>query len=112
MTYVGYAKCCSIFSLSGIVFLVIVGSLLQTQPIYIKGPTDTEGAARGCYQGAMLYVATFLLSLGYWIFDSLRAKAPQSSSNSINARLSSYSGGGGSSNSFGGKYGAVVSDSF
>mmetsp|Transcript_14582 Transcript_14582/g.32154 ORF Transcript_14582/g.32154 Transcript_14582/m.32154 type:complete len:104 (+) Transcript_14582:119-430(+) len=103
MSYIACAKCCSLFSLSGIVFLVIIGSLLQSQPLYIKGPEDSSAAAKGCYEGAMLYLATFLLSVGYWMFDSLKAKSPP---------LSPLMNRAPPSNSYGGKYGAVVNDSF
>jgi hypothetical protein len=45
------AKCCTVFSVAGFFFLLIIGSLLQKQPLYIKGPTDSAAAAQGCYQG-------------------------------------------------------------
>jgi hypothetical protein len=69
------AKCCSIFSFTGLVFLLIIGSLLQNQPLYIKGPTDSVAAAQSCYQGALIYLGTFVASVAYWIFDSLKKKA-------------------------------------
>lgn len=47
------AKCCSIFSVAGLIFLLIIGSLLQKQPLYIKGPTDSAAAAQSCYQGGI-----------------------------------------------------------
>ena len=62
------AKCCSIFSVTGFIFLIIIGLLLQKQPLYIKGPKDPAAAAMGCYEGGMMngyylsvFVATFLL---------------------------------------------------
>jgi hypothetical protein len=61
-----FAKCCSIFSFTGIIFLTIIGWLLQTQPMYIKGPEDPETAAAGCYGGAGIYFATMVGSLMYW----------------------------------------------
>lgn len=97
------AKCCTIFSFTGIVFLIIIGSLLQTQPLYIKGPSDSAKAATGCYQGAMIYAATFLISLGYWTFSSMRSKA----TNMIDGRGGGRRVGSGST---GGKYGAVVTN--
>ncbi|KAJ1404708.1 hypothetical protein B484DRAFT_437083, partial [Ochromonadaceae sp. CCMP2298] len=75
----------------------------KSQPLYIKGPEDSSAAAKGCYEGAMLYLATFLLSVGYWMFDSLKAKSPP---------LSPLMNRAPPSNSYGGKYGAVVNDSF
>ena len=47
------AKCCTLFSISGIIFLVIIGALIQSQPLYIKGLTDHEKAATGCFEGGL-----------------------------------------------------------
>jgi hypothetical protein len=56
-------------------FLLIIGSLLQSQPLYIKGPKDSAAAAQGCYQGALIYLGTLAISVAYWIFDYLKNKA-------------------------------------
>lgn len=50
-------KCCSFFSLTGIVFLVFVGLLLDGQPLYIKGieQEDASDIAQSCYWGAFIY---------------------------------------------------------
>lgn len=61
-----FAKCCSIFSVTGIVFLTVIGFLFQSQPMYIKGPEDAEKAAQGCYGGAGIYAVTMVLSIIYW----------------------------------------------
>ena len=47
------AKCCSIFSVTGFFFLIVIGILLQKQPLYMKGPENPEEAAKGCYEGGM-----------------------------------------------------------
>jgi len=39
--------------------------MLQSQPLYIKGPEDPETAAQGCYGGAGIYALTMVLSLLY-----------------------------------------------
>lgn len=49
------AKCCQIFSVSGLVFLTLIGILLQTQPIYIKDVEDPTDAASQCFQAAGIY---------------------------------------------------------
>ncbi len=69
MSALSCAKCCSVLSLSGIVFLSIIGSLLQNQPLYIKGIEDPEAAASGCFSGAGLYFGTMVISLGYWYYS-------------------------------------------
>ena len=47
------AKCCTIFSVTGFFFLIIIGVLLQKQPLYLKGPKDPAAAAMGCYEGGI-----------------------------------------------------------
>jgi hypothetical protein len=52
--------------------LIIMGILLQKQPLYIKGPTDPNAAAQGCYQGGTAFYIRFniiiisLLSYHYY----------------------------------------------
>ena len=75
-----FAKCCSVFSFTGIVFLTIIGGLLQSQPLYIKGPEDPEAAAQGCYGGAGIYVLTLVMSIGYIWKESEALAAPASPS--------------------------------
>ena len=48
------AKCCTIFSLTGIIFLLVIGLLIQRQPLYIKGINKPAEAAQGCYEGGNL----------------------------------------------------------
>lgn len=43
------SQCCTIFSFSGLIFLLIIADLLQKEGFYIRGPTDTEAAAQACY---------------------------------------------------------------
>ena len=49
-----------------------MGILLQKQPLYIRGPTNPIAAANGCYQGAAIYIATFVISFAYWTFDDMK----------------------------------------
>jgi len=72
-TLLDCAKCCSIFSLTGLFFLLIIGSLLHTQPLYIKGPKHAAEASTACYNGALIYLATFGVSILYWLFNGLGA---------------------------------------
>ena len=59
------APCCGIFSLVGIVFLISIGIMLEVQPIYVKGAKDPAADAMACYEGAAIYAARFILSVGY-----------------------------------------------
>ena len=45
------SQCCCVFSASGICFLVFVGILLQTEPLYIKDVDNPSSAAQQCYIG-------------------------------------------------------------
>ena len=80
-----------------------MGILLQKQPLYIKGPHDPNAAAQGCYQGAAIYIATFVVSFAYWTFDDMkngrgmlcRKRSPRPANSSLDQAK------------YGGKYGAV-----
>ena len=48
------AKCCSIFSALGFIFLIILGSLFQKQPLYLKSTASASAAASGCFYGGLL----------------------------------------------------------
>jgi len=93
------AKCCTVFSITGIVFLVLIGILLEYQPLYVKGIVEPSKSAQSCYQGAVIYAGTLLLSLGYWSFDESRKRlARQAERNKPkNQKIK-----------FGSKYGAVA----
>ena len=57
------AQCCSILSFTGIVFLTIMGYLLQVQPLYIKGIEDNIAAAKGCYEGGEIMMMMMMMSM-------------------------------------------------
>ena len=40
--------------------------MLQKQPIYMKGIENSEAAASGCYEGALIYFFIWLASVLYW----------------------------------------------
>lgn len=85
---VGCAKCCSLLSASGVVFLSLIGHLLRTQPKYIVGIDDSDEAANQCFGAVWIYVSCIVLCIAVLIYDKLRGKdAP--------IRSSSMSGGGG-----------------
>jgi hypothetical protein len=60
---------------------------------------------------ALLYLVTLLLSVGYWMFDSL-SKKPTPAAPRFGAGATNGSSGNLETTRFGGKYGAVVSDTF
>lgn len=73
----------------------------------MKDIEDPAAAAVACYEGAVIYAVTFILSIGYWmIYDMGQGKGFFSS------RGNSSSGGGNSRSNekkkFGSKYGAVA----
>mmetsp|Transcript_23929 Transcript_23929/g.47631 ORF Transcript_23929/g.47631 Transcript_23929/m.47631 type:complete len:106 (-) Transcript_23929:43-360(-) len=66
--------CCAIFSLAGVVFLGIMGLVLDSSPIYVKGVPDPEASRDTCYKGAGLYGATFLISVALLIKEKVKRK--------------------------------------
>ena len=49
------------------IFLLIIGILLDTEPLYVKGPHDPVLASAGCYSAAGIYAGTLGASVIYWI---------------------------------------------
>jgi len=90
MGVLGYAKFCSVFAVFGFTFLIIVGVMLQKQPLYIRGPEDKEAAASSCYSAAAIYFAVWVASLGYWSYDSY--KSAREDGGSMGADSKSYGG--------------------
>ena len=48
----------------------MVGSLLDSQPLYMSGVDDTEKAAGSCYGAAGIYATFLAVSLAYWYYDN------------------------------------------
>mmetsp|Transcript_12071 Transcript_12071/g.18238 ORF Transcript_12071/g.18238 Transcript_12071/m.18238 type:complete len:98 (-) Transcript_12071:189-482(-) len=63
-----FAKCCTFYSISGIIFLFIIGILLDSQGVYIQGVDDADKGSENCYIGAVLYIVSLVISVGYWIY--------------------------------------------
>ena len=42
--------CCAIFSLAGVIFLGVMGLVLDSSPIYVKGVPDPEASRDTCYK--------------------------------------------------------------
>lgn len=80
--------CCMIFSIWGVIMLGLLGlffyieavALIEDIPPLTNG--DSQGnitanyhtAGIGCFAGAGIYVFTFFLSLGFFIFDRVKPK--------------------------------------
>lgn len=73
-TAIQCAKCCTVFSMAGLIFLLIIGHLLRTQPLYIHGATEPGKESAACYQGAAIYAATLVLSITYWAYDESKKR--------------------------------------
>ena len=55
--------CCSLFSVAGIVFLLLIGVIVQFNTFYVHGLSTKEADLHnGCYYGAAIYGGTFIAS--------------------------------------------------
>jgi len=58
-----YIPQCAIFSLTGLIFLLSVGHICSSQPIYVKGFTDPDVQSDTCFKGSILYAITLGISV-------------------------------------------------
>ncbi|ETI34104.1 hypothetical protein F441_19132 [Phytophthora nicotianae CJ01A1] len=65
--------CGTIFSFVGFVFLVVVGSLLKLQPMYILNAKTPNSGANACFEAAMLYAVALVVCYTMWRKEKLRA---------------------------------------
>jgi len=72
---VGCAKCCAVFSMSGVVFCLMIGAILQSQPLFVLGVDDPSKASKSCYGAAGIYVGCIFLSLGVLLYDKITPEA-------------------------------------
>ncbi|AIN97297.1 hypothetical protein LPMP_181160 [Leishmania panamensis] len=68
MGYDSCATCCAVFSLLGIVHLVLFGRMFSEKAISfaiiaVENGWDGEKKAKACYNGAIIYTATLFLSV-------------------------------------------------
>ncbi|KAG5481085.1 hypothetical protein LSCM1_06763 [Leishmania martiniquensis] len=68
MGYDSCATCCAIFSLLGIVHLVLFGRMFSEKAVSfaimsVENGWDGEEKAKACYNGAIIYTVTLFLSV-------------------------------------------------
>lgn len=63
---------CSLYSFTGILFLLFVYTLLSTQSFFIRGIDDVNDAKKSALGGMLLFVASFLASLGWLLLKNRR----------------------------------------
>uniref|UniRef100_A0A7S3JPM2 Uncharacterized protein n=1 Tax=Aureoumbra lagunensis TaxID=44058 RepID=A0A7S3JPM2_9STRA len=73
---VGCAKCCAIFSSTGVVFLILIGIILQKEPLYVRDIDQPKKAASQCFGAAGIYIACIVISIGVLVSDKVRGSAP------------------------------------
>ncbi len=52
---------------------LLIGGMINSQPTFIKGIPDLDGARNACFEGAALYFATMALSLFVWYRDDRKS---------------------------------------
>lgn len=68
MGYDSCATCCAVFSLLGIVHLVLFGRMFSAEAISfaimsVENGWETDAKAKACYNGAIIYTVTLFLSV-------------------------------------------------
>ncbi|KAJ1449364.1 hypothetical protein M885DRAFT_536011 [Pelagophyceae sp. CCMP2097] len=73
---VGCAKCCVVWSSFAVVFLLLIGSMLAKQPLYVKGIESPALASGGCFAAAWIYGSIIFLSIATLAYDKIRGGGP------------------------------------
>ena len=68
---VGCAKCCALFSSTGVVFLCVIGNVIKTQPLYVIGLDSPSKASTQCFSAAWIYVAMIVISIAVLAYDKV-----------------------------------------
>mmetsp|Transcript_12862 Transcript_12862/g.24432 ORF Transcript_12862/g.24432 Transcript_12862/m.24432 type:complete len:102 (-) Transcript_12862:133-438(-) len=73
------SRCCAFYSVTGFIFTLWVGVMLQTQPFFIAGVEDAEEARNNAFGAMGMFLACFVLSIiGIW-YDSQYKVDPSAS---------------------------------
>mmetsp|Transcript_32316 Transcript_32316/g.75992 ORF Transcript_32316/g.75992 Transcript_32316/m.75992 type:complete len:126 (-) Transcript_32316:107-484(-) len=62
---------CARYSVVGLIFMSMVWTLLTYEPFYIGGIEDYEQATSNAFGAAKTFLAVFILSVIYLVFDAL-----------------------------------------
>mmetsp|Transcript_4145 Transcript_4145/g.12901 ORF Transcript_4145/g.12901 Transcript_4145/m.12901 type:complete len:104 (+) Transcript_4145:112-423(+) len=73
---VGCAKCCVVFATTGVFFLCLIGSLLNSQPLYVKGVEDPAAASKQCFVAAWIYITIVIISVVTLAVDKVHSRRP------------------------------------
>jgi len=57
------SKCVALYSCTGVLFLLFVLTLLNTQPFFINGLDDVDSAKRSAGGAAIMFAVLFLMSV-------------------------------------------------
>mmetsp|Transcript_35868 Transcript_35868/g.114937 ORF Transcript_35868/g.114937 Transcript_35868/m.114937 type:complete len:117 (-) Transcript_35868:460-810(-) len=85
---VGCAKCCGIFSSTGVVFLCVIGNLIKTQPLYVIGVDEPKAAYKASFNAAWIYVAMIAICVAVLAYDKINTQ--QRSSRGRGGRYPEY----------------------
>ena len=62
--------------MSGVVFCLVIGLILQSQPVYVEGIDDPAKGANQCYGAAGIYVGCIVASIAVLLYDKITPDIP------------------------------------
>lgn len=77
------ANCCVVFATSGVLFLTLIGTLLDRQPLYVLGVDEPAKASVSCFAAARYYGFIVLMSIATLAYDRCRPHRPPVAAGSL-----------------------------
>lgn len=88
------SKCVAMYSSTGVLFLLFVLTLLNTQPFFVIGVDNVESAKRSAGGAAIMFAVLFLLSLASMRWSNLRRNVAEEHGGYRLLRYDDYQDGG------------------
>ena len=67
-----WSKCVALYSCTGVLFLLFVLTLLNTQPFFVNGLDNVDSAKRSAGGAAIMFAVLFLMSVASMRWSNLR----------------------------------------
>jgi len=73
------SQCCCVLSASGVAFLILIGCMLKSEPLYIQDIEDTDKAADNCFAAAGIYAGFVIATSLYLVKIGSKSSRPTGS---------------------------------